>query len=188
MASCIWRWHTHRPGRGPRRRSCCKPCGATTAWRTWRAFGCCRRTAAPLRRSAAADSMKREASLSNAALMARRRAVIARGVGQVHEIFVDRAHDCEVWDVEGRRYIDFAGGIGVLNTGHRHPKVLAAVDVQLEKFTHTCFQVVPYPGYVELAEQLNEITPGRFPKRTSLFSTGAEAIENAVKIARAATG
>ena len=83
--------------------------------------------------------MKREASLSNAALMARRRAVIARGVGQVHEIFVDRAHDCEVWDVEGRRYIDFAGGIGVLNTGHRHPKVLAAVAEQLQRVTHTCF-------------------------------------------------
>ncbi|TMH55601.1 MAG: 4-aminobutyrate--2-oxoglutarate transaminase, partial [Betaproteobacteria bacterium] len=84
-------------------------------------------------------------------------------------------------------YIDFAGGIGVLATGHRHPRVMAAVAEQLQKFTHTCYQVMPYPGYVALAEKLNEITPGRHPKRTSLFSTGAEAIENAVKIARVAT-
>jgi 4-aminobutyrate aminotransferase-like enzyme len=84
--------------------------------------------------------------------------------------------------------IDFAGGIGVLNTGHRHPKVMAAVAAQLKRFTHTCFQVMPYPGYVELAEKLNHLTPGKFPKKTSFFSTGAEAIENAVKIARAATG
>src|SRR6266403_2259676 len=188
MASCIWRWHTHRPGRGPRRRSCCKPCGATTAWRTWRAFGCCRRTAAPLRRSAAADSMKREASLSNAALMARRRAVIARGVGQVHEIFVDRAHDCEVWDVEGRRYIDFAGGIGVLNTGHRHTKVLAAVAEQLQRVTHTCFQLLAYDPYVELAERLLKLVPGDFAKKAMFLSTGAEAVENAIKIARVHTG
>src|SRR5206468_2029144 len=112
----------------------------------------------------------------------------ARGVGVLTQVYAARAENAEIWDVEGKRYIDFAGGIGVLNTGHRHPKVIAAVAAQLEKFTHTCFQVVPYPGYVALAEKLNEITPGRHPKRTSFFSTGAEAIENAVKIARVATG
>src|SRR5213078_4417039 len=104
------------------------------------------------------------------------------------QVFAARADNAEVWDVEGKRYIDFAGGIGVLNTGHRHPRVMAAAADQLQKFTHTCFQVMPYAGYVELAEKLNAITPGRFAKRTSFFSTGAEAIENAVKIARAATG
>ena len=132
--------------------------------------------------------MKREASLSNAALMARRRAVIARGVGQVHEIFVDRAHDCEVWDVEGRRYIDFAGGIGVLNTGHRHPKVLAAVAEQLQRVTHTCFQLLAYEPYVELAERLLKLVPGDFAKKAMFLSTGAEAVENAIKIARVHTG
>jgi len=111
-----------------------------------------------------------------------------RGVGVLTQVFAARAENSEIWDVEGKRYIDFAGGIGVLNTGHRHPKVMAAVAGQLEKFTHTCYQVMPYPGYVALAEKLNEITPGRFPKKTSFFSTGAEAVENAVKIARAATG
>ena len=111
----------------------------------------------------------------------------ARGVGVLTQIFAARAENAEIWDVDGKRYIDFAGGIGVLNTGHRHPKVMAAVTEQLQKFTHTCYQVMPYPGYVALAEKLNEITPGRFPKKTSFFSTGAEAIENAVKIARAAT-
>jgi 4-aminobutyrate aminotransferase len=103
------------------------------------------------------------------------------------QIYASRAENAEIWDVEGRRYIDFAGGIGVLNTGHRHPKVMTAVSAQLERFTHTCYQVMPYPGYVQLAEKLNQITPGRSAKKTIFFSTGAEAIENAVKIARAAT-
>jgi len=111
----------------------------------------------------------------------------AHGVGVLTQVFAARAENAEIWDVEGKRYIDFAGGIGVLATGHRHPRVMAAVAEQLQKFTHTCYQVMPYPGYVALAEKLNEITPGRHPKRTSLFSTGAEAIENAVKIARVAT-
>ena len=125
---------------------------------------------------------------SNAELHARRQQAVPRGVTNSLAVYTERAQNAEIWDVEGRRYIDFAGGIGVLNTGHRHPKVMAAAAEQLQRFTHTCYQVMPYPGYVALAEKLNEITPGRFPKKTIFFSTGAEAIENAVKIARAATG
>src|SRR6059036_3295303 len=125
---------------------------------------------------------------SNGEWQSRKEMAAARGVGVATQVFAERARNAEIWDVEGKRYIDFAGGIGVLNTGHRHPKVMAAVASQLEKFTHTCYQVMPYASYVALAEKLNEITPGRFPKKTSFFSTGAEAIENAVKIARAATG
>ena len=124
----------------------------------------------------------------NVEWQSRKEQATARGVGVLTQVFAARAENAEIWDVDGKRYIDFAGGIGVLNTGHRHPKVMAAVAEQLQKFTHTCYQVMPYPGYVALAEKLNEITPGRFPKKTSFFSTGAEAIENAVKIARAATG
>jgi 4-aminobutyrate aminotransferase len=123
----------------------------------------------------------------NAAWQARKEQATARGVGVLLPIYAARAENAEIWDVEGKRYIDFAGGIGVLNTGHRHPKVMAAVAAQLERFTHTCYQVMPYPGYVELAERLNDLTPGRFAKRSLFFSTGAEAIENAVKIARVAT-
>jgi 4-aminobutyrate aminotransferase / (S)-3-amino-2-methylpropionate transaminase / 5-aminovalerate transaminase len=131
--------------------------------------------------------MKREPSLTNAALMARRRAAIARGVGQVHEIFVDHARDSEVWDVEGRRYIDFAGGIAVVNTGHCHPKVVAAVAAQLQRYTHTCFQLLAYEPYVELAERLTARLPGDFAKKAMFLSTGAEAVENAIKIARVHT-
>lgn len=125
---------------------------------------------------------------SNQALQQRKEAATVRGVGVMTQIYADHAKNAELWDVEGRRYIDFTGGIGVLNTGHCHPKVVAAVEAQLKKFTHTCFQVFPYQGYVELAEKLNQITPGNHAKRTALFSTGAEAAENAVKIARVATG
>ena len=132
--------------------------------------------------------MHREPHVSNAALMARRHAAVPRGVGQAHQIFIARGVNAELWDVEGRRYIDFAGGIAVLNTGHCHPEVIAAVKAQLELYTHTCFQVIAYEPYVELAERLNALAPGRFPKKTLLLSTGAEAIENAVKIARAHTG
>src|SRR5438034_2589540 len=124
----------------------------------------------------------------NTEWQSRKEQATTRGVGVLTQVFAARAENAEIWDVEGKRYIDFAGGIGVLNTGHRHPKVMAAVAEQLGKFTHTCYQVMPYAGYVALAEKMNEITPGRFAKRTSFFSTGAEAIENAVKIARAATG
>jgi 4-aminobutyrate aminotransferase/(S)-3-amino-2-methylpropionate transaminase len=131
--------------------------------------------------------MQREPHLSNAALMARRGAAVARGVGQAHEIFVSRAANAEVWDVEGRRYIDFAGGIAVLNTGHCHPEISAAVKAQVELYSHTCFQVLAYEPYVELAERLNALAPGRFAKKSIFLSTGAEAVENAVKIARAYT-
>ena len=123
----------------------------------------------------------------NEQLMARKAAATPRGVGVMGSFFADRADNAELWDVEGRRYIDFAGGIAVMNTGHRHPKIVAALQAQLERFTHTCYQVVPYDSYVALAEKLNAMTPGSFAKKTALFSTGAEAIENAVKIARSYT-
>ncbi|RQP25612.1 4-aminobutyrate--2-oxoglutarate transaminase [Piscinibacter terrae] len=132
--------------------------------------------------------MHRDPQLTNAALMARRQHAVARGVGQAHPIFVERASNAELWDVEGRRYIDFAGGIAVLNTGHCHPQVIAAVKEQLDRYTHTCFQVLAYEPYVELAERLNALAPGNFAKKSLFLSTGAEAIENAVKIARAFTG
>lgn len=127
------------------------------------------------------------ATRSNAALMARRRAALPTGLGQTYEIFAERAENAEVWDVEGKRYIDFAGGIAVLNTGHRHPKIVEAVKAQLDQVHHTCFQVLAYEPYVELAEKLIERTPGDFPKKAYFLSTGAEAVENAIKIARAAT-
>jgi 4-aminobutyrate aminotransferase len=118
----------------------------------------------------------------------RKNAAISRGVGMTTQIYAERAENSEIWDKSGRRYIDFAAGIAVLNTGHRHPRVIAAVKAQLDRFTHTCHQVVPYESYVHLAERLNRITPGNFEKKTIFVTTGAEAVENAVKIARAATG
>ena len=132
--------------------------------------------------------MLREPHFTNAALFARREAAIPRGVGQSHQIFIARAENAEIWDVEGRRYIDFVGGIAVLNTGHRHPAVIQAVKDQLDKYTHTCFQVVAYEPYVELAERINAKAPGNFAKKTLFLTTGSEAVENAIKIARAATG
>ncbi len=125
---------------------------------------------------------------ANEILMARKAAATPRGVGVMANFFAARALNSELWDVEGRRFIDFAGGIAVLNTGHRHPRVVQAIQRQLALFTHTCYQVVPYESYIALAERLNQLTPGDHAKKTALFSTGAEAIENAVKIARAATG
>lgn len=127
-------------------------------------------------------------SSNNQQWQARREAAVVQGVGTLLPVFIDRAHNAELWDVEGNRYIDFASGIAVLNTGHNHPKVVAAVREQLEKFSHTCFQVTPYSGYIELAEKLNAVVPGPTPKRTLFLSTGAEAVENAIKIARAHTG
>ena len=125
---------------------------------------------------------------SNANLHQRRMAAVPRGVGNAYAIYAERASNAEIVDVEGRRLIDFAGGIAVLNTGHCHPKVVAAVTEQLGKFTHTCFQVNPYEQYIRLAERLNDITPGDFAKKTIFLTTGAEAVENAVKIARVFTG
>lgn len=124
----------------------------------------------------------------NAELLQRRLNATARGVGVLANFFVRRARNAELWDVQERRYIDFAGGIGVLNTGHLHPKITAAVRAQLEDFSHTCYQVVPYESYVALAEKLNELAPIDGTAKTALFSTGAEAVENAIKIARVATG
>jgi len=125
---------------------------------------------------------------TNSELYARRTAAIARGIGHVTPLFADRAENAEVWDVEGKRYVDFAGGIGVLNTGHRHPDVMEAVRQQMERFTHTCFQVMLYEPYVELAERLNALVPISGAVKSLFLTTGAEATENAVKIARAATG
>lgn len=123
----------------------------------------------------------------NADLLARRAAAVPRGVATAFPVFADRAENAEIWDVEGKRYIDFAGGIAVLNTGHRHPRVMAAVAEQAGRFTHTAFQVMAYEAYVALAERLNALAPFAGPAKTILLSTGAEALENAVKIARAAT-
>ena len=124
----------------------------------------------------------------SAGVWAARRSAVAAGLGHVTSIVCDRAMNAELWDVEGRRYIDFAAGIGVVNTGHNHPRVKAAVLAQLERFTHVSINVALYPQYVALAERLNALVPGAAPKKTFLVSTGAEAVENAVKIARAATG
>lgn len=126
--------------------------------------------------------------MKNSTLSERKNKAISRGVGMTTQIYADRAENAEIWDVEGRRYIDFAGGIAVVNTGHRHPRVMEAVKTQLDRFTHTCHQVVPYENYVHLAERLNAITPGNFDKKTIFVTTGAEAVENAIKIARHATG
>ena len=131
--------------------------------------------------------MQREPNLNNAALMARRQAAIPRGVGQSHEVFIAKGENAEIWDVEGKRYIDFAGGIAVLNTGHRHPAVIEAVKAQLDQYTHTCFQVLAYEPYVELAERINALAPGNLAKKTLFLTTGAEAVENTIKIARAYT-
>jgi 4-aminobutyrate aminotransferase/(S)-3-amino-2-methylpropionate transaminase len=121
-------------------------------------------------------------------LKALRERYIPRGVTTAHPLVADHAQGSELWDAAGHRYIDFVGGIGVMNVGHNHPRVMAAVREQLDRFTHTAFQVVMYESYLRLAERLCEVAPGRGAKKAIFFSTGAEAVENAVKIARAATG
>jgi 4-aminobutyrate aminotransferase/(S)-3-amino-2-methylpropionate transaminase len=118
----------------------------------------------------------------------RRAQAVPRGVATAHPVFAARAENAEIWDAEGRRFVDFAGGIAVLNVGHRHPKVMAAVERQMALYTHTAFQVTAYEPYIALAERLNALAPFPGPAKTILFTTGAEAVENAVKIARAATG
>lgn len=125
---------------------------------------------------------------TNQQWQARREAAVTPGVGSSLQVYVQKALNAELWDVEGKRYIDFASGIAVVNTGHNHPKVIQAVAAQLECFTHPCFQVTPYGGYVELAEKLNALVPISEPTQTLLMSTGAEAVENAIKVARIATG
>ncbi|EHP41183.1 GABA aminotransferase, PLP-dependent [Cupriavidus basilensis OR16] len=126
--------------------------------------------------------------MKNAELVRRKDAATPRGVGVMCNFYAERAENSEIWDVEGKRYIDFAAGIAVLNTGHRHPRLVEAIQRQLERFTHTAYQIVPYASYIELAERINQRAPGRSAKKTAFFTTGAEAVENAIKIARAATG
>jgi 4-aminobutyrate aminotransferase / (S)-3-amino-2-methylpropionate transaminase / 5-aminovalerate transaminase len=134
-------------------------------------------------------STKGAATASEQAELAElRRRYIPRGITTAHPLVVDRAQGAELWDVAGRRYIDFAGGIGVMNVGHGHPHVMEAVRAQLDRVTHTSFQVVMYESYLHLAERLCALAPGEGPKKAIFFSTGAEAVENAVKIARAHTG
>ena len=125
---------------------------------------------------------------SNQELQKRREQAMARGMPSQLPVYIDRAANAELWDVEGRRYIDFGTGIAVLNTGHLHAGVQAAVRKQLDRFSHTCFMVTPYESAVALAEKLNALAPGKTPKKTLLVTTGAEAVENAVKIARVHTG
>ncbi len=125
---------------------------------------------------------------TSAELHERRARAVARGVSNVTTIYPKRAKNAELWDESERRYIDFGAGIAVVNTGHQHPKVIGAVEEQLKAFSHVCFQVTPYETYVRLAERLNEIAPVPKPAKTLLLSTGAEAVENAVKVARAYTG
>jgi 4-aminobutyrate aminotransferase len=124
----------------------------------------------------------------NAEWVERKNAATPRGVAVAQSFYAAKARNAEMWDIEGRRFIDFGSGIAVLNTGHCHPKIVAAIKQQLDHFTHTAYQVTPYPSYVALAEQINQRSPGNFAKKTTFFSTGAEAVENAIKIARAATG
>lgn len=125
---------------------------------------------------------------TNQELQAIRDAATPRGIGIQTGIFADKARNAELWDVEGRRYIDLAAGIAVCNTGHNHPAVIAAVTAQLQRFSHTCFQVAPYDVYVTLAARINDIAPGDTAKKTIFLTTGAEAVENTVKIARKFTG
>jgi 4-aminobutyrate aminotransferase/(S)-3-amino-2-methylpropionate transaminase len=125
--------------------------------------------------------------MSNSTLQARRTASVPHGIATAYPKFVAKAENSEIWDVEGNRYVDFAGGIAVLNTGHRHPKVIEAVKAQLDAYTHTAFQILPYEPYVEVCERLSKMAPIDDAKAI-LFSTGAEAVENAIKIARASTG
>ena len=125
---------------------------------------------------------------SNAEWQARKVAAMARGQGNATSVYIERGRNAELWDVEGNRYIDFGTGIAVCNTGHSHPKIVAAVQQQLERFSHTCVMVTPYDSAVRLAEQLNELAPGDTPKKSMFVTTGAEAVENTIKIARAHTG
>src|ERR1700719_232511 len=121
------------------------------------------------------------------ALMKRREAAVPRGPYHATPIFAARAEGAVIEDVDGNKFLDFAGGIGCLNTGHRPAQIQAAIRQQLEKYLHLCFSVTPYEGYIAVAEKLNALAPGKFPKKTLLVNSGAEAVENAVKIARAYT-
>src|SRR5438045_6114063 len=122
------------------------------------------------------------------ALAERRESAVPRGLSHATPVYVARSQDAWLEDVDGNRFLDFAGGIGCINTGHRNAAVLSAIESQLKNFLHTCAQVTPYEEYVRVAERMNRITPGNFAKKTILVNTGAEAVENAVKIASAHTG
>lgn len=125
---------------------------------------------------------------TSAELHQRRVDAIPRGIGHATSIYANRARNSEIWSEDGKRYIDFGAGIAVVNTGHQHPRITAAVEEQLKSFSHVCFQVTPYESYVRLAERLNKLAPVHGPAKTMLASTGAEAVENAVKVVRAFTG
>jgi len=127
-------------------------------------------------------------SATNNEYWSNREKAVPRGVGSMHAVFAERALNDEVWDIEGKRYLDMASGIAVTNTGHNHPKLTAAVESQIKNFSHVCFQVTPYSTYIDLAARLNAVAPGPTPKKTIFLTTGAEAVENSIKIARAHTG
>ncbi|MDE0490600.1 aminotransferase class III-fold pyridoxal phosphate-dependent enzyme [Psychrobacter sp. A3] len=127
-------------------------------------------------------------TITNQSLLERRKAILPTGLGVAFPVFAEKAKNSEVWDVEGNRYIDFIGGISVLNTGHSHPKITQRVHEQLDKFTHTAAQIMNYECYVDLAEKLCEKAPISGDKKALFLTTGAEAVENCVKIARAKTG
>ncbi|WP_147198635.1 4-aminobutyrate--2-oxoglutarate transaminase [Pantoea sp. CCBC3-3-1] len=126
--------------------------------------------------------------MSNSELNIRRLSATPRGVGVMCDFYAERAENATLWDVEGREFIDFAAGIAVLNTGHRHPRLVQAIEQQLKSFTHTAYQIVPYESYVSLAEKINSRVPVEGACKTAFFTTGAEAVENAIKIARSYTG
>ena len=132
--------------------------------------------------------MTETAKLSNSEWQARKNNAVARAQGNIAPVFVERALGSEIWDVEGKRYIDFGTGIAVCSAGHSHPKIVAAVAEQLQNFSHTCVMVTPYDSSVRLAEKLNELAPGPSKKKSIFVTTGAEAVENTIKIARAHTG
>ena len=132
--------------------------------------------------------MAESVKLSNSEWQARKNDAVARGQGNLASVFVERALGSEIWDVEGKRYIDFGTGIAVCSAGHSHPKIVAAVAEQLQNFSHTCVMVTPYDSSVRLAEKLNELAPGPSKKKSIFVTTGAEAVENTIKIARAYTG
>ena len=132
--------------------------------------------------------VSRDTTASNRHWQGRKEAAIARGMGNLAPVYIARAKNAEMWDVEGNRYVDFGTGIAVCTTGHLHPKVTKAVQAQLERFSHTCVMVTPYDSAVMLAEQLNRLAPGETPKKSVFVTTGAEAVENCIKIARAHTG
>ena len=133
-------------------------------------------------------NLTKDIKLTNAQWQKRKDKAFARGEANLAPIYIAKGKNSHLWDVEGNKYIDFAAGIAVTNTGHSHPKVVDAIKHQVEQFSHTCVMVTPYDSAVLLAEQLNELAPGDSPKKTMFVTTGAEAVENAIKIARAHTG